>query len=116
MRGIKGHVAAAATMLAEKQHKTVILKGCGHAVTKTLRLHDLLRHGIEGLHSQVKTVVEEVSFESRTNKDDKRTRAVPSVEIILTMDPKAVTPSDPGYAPPVDPSEITPLEIAPTAN
>ena len=110
-RGIKTHVTSAATILQAKTHDCVILKGSGFAVAKTLRLCDILRHGFEGLHSNIQFTCEAVPFTLRSDVEKIRTRSIPQVEICLSLDIKAVPPNNPGYQPPVDSSEIKPIEV-----
>ena len=101
----------AAKAFKEETHDYLVLKGSGLAISKTLRLADLLRHGIEGLHTIVRFHCEEVQFESERKTDETRTRNIPTIEIMLSKDLELVSTEDIGYQPPVDSSLLKDLTV-----
>ena len=111
-RGIKGLVSNAHELLnGEEKYPFINLKGSGLAVAKTLRLCNVLRNGIEGLHSAVHFSCDAVEFENTKDPEQTRTRTVSSVDIILSLDIDQVGKDDPGYQAPVETDKIKPLEV-----
>jgi hypothetical protein len=83
--------------------RTVAVLGCGLAVSKALRLAEILQSGYPDVHSQTKFAT------TLFNRPPKPRAMLPTVTILLTRECSVITPDKPGYNPPVPESAIVPI-------
>ena len=86
----------------------VIIKGVSNAVESAVKLAELIKHRIKGLHQQNKishiTIVDEYEPLEEGLDHLKFTRIVTMLEIVLSKNP--VNINDVGYQEPIDESEV----------
>ena len=104
--GLKGHLVNAAQTLESGQ--TATIKAAGLAISKALRLYDLLRSGIEGIHSSVNHSVDDFTLETQGIE---KTRALPTIHIKMSKNSEEVPITSVGYQPPVDSEKMVKLAV-----
>eukprot|EP00210_Caulerpa_lentillifera_P002219 g2132.t1 len=106
------YVNYAASLYNEKGLKTLVLKGMGRAINKTVTLAEIIKRRVPGLHQVMNIGSVEITdtWEPKEEglNDLEITRHVSVISITLSSDPPNDT-THPGYQPPLPPEEVKPL-------
>lgn len=107
--GIRQYLEQANTIF--QSGKAAILKGSGNAMGNAIRVSEMLRNGVAGLHAINRFYAQEIEthFEPREQGLDPidQKRRVPSVEISLSLN--QLDANDVGYQAPVSAENVVPL-------
>lgn len=116
------YVNYAATLYNEKGQKSLVLKGMGRAINKTVSLAEIIKRRVPGLHQVMEIGSVDITdiWEPKEEglNELEITRHVSVITITLSSEPPADT-NVPGYQPPLPDDEVKPLldetsESAPT--
>lgn len=106
------YVNYAASLYNEKGLKTLVLKGMGRAINKTVTLAEIIKRRVPGLHQvmQIGSVEITDTWEPKEEglNELEITRHVSVISITLSSEPPTDT-TVPGYQPPLPPEEVKPL-------
>jgi len=94
-------------LVEEKEHRFVVLRGAGIAISIVVPLAELIRRRIPGIHqnTEITTIEQE-----ETNRDgEKYIRNLTMLKVTLSLDP--LDTDTPGYAAPLPDSEVTPFDV-----
>lgn len=111
---LHSYINYAASLLKDKGHHSVVLKGMGRAINKTVSLAEILKRRIGGLHqvTEIGSVDITDTWEPKEEGLDtlELTRHVSVITVTLSSDP--LDTSAPGYQPPLDEELVKPLQTA----
>lgn len=109
---LHSYINYAASLIQEKHHRAVVLKGMGRAINKTVSLAEILKRRIGGLHQNTEIGSVDITDTWEPKEEGlntlELTRHVSVITITLSSDPLDV--STPGYQPPVPDEEVKPLQ------
>eukprot|EP00210_Caulerpa_lentillifera_P000693 g670.t1 len=109
---LHNYINYAATLYNEKGKQTLVLKGMGRAINKTVTLAEILKRRIPNLHQLTNIGSVEItdSWEPKEEglNELEITRHVSVITITLSTEPPMDT-SLPGYQPPLPEEEVKPL-------
>lgn len=105
---VRNYISYAMALLEEKGHSSVVLKGMGKAINKTVVVAEILKRRMVGLHqltSIASTNIVDV-WEPKEEGLDRleTTRRVSVITIILSREP--LDSSDVGYQPPLPEDQV----------
>jgi DNA-binding protein len=109
--GIGRYLKRANDLFAEEGNNQVVIKGVSNAVESAVKLAELIKHRIAGLHQTNKishiTILDEYEPLEEGLDHLKFTRIVTMLEITLSKQP--LDTKDIGYQPPIDESLVQPF-------
>eukprot|EP00210_Caulerpa_lentillifera_P000891 g862.t1 len=92
--------------LQDKGRKTVVLKGMGRVINKTVSLAEILKRQVKGLYQRAEIgSIRIVQSGTEDENLQNSTRLLSTIEIVLTMEPE----DEKYYQPPVDESKEEPM-------
>lgn len=104
------YVAYAAKLFFEDNEEFVYLNSTGPATSNAIKVVELLRSGVKGLHAQYKIVGTEFvdEYEPLEEGLDRvvETRTISSLQIVLTVNKGEEITNDIGYMAPLDAEEV----------
>lgn len=110
----RNYISFANSLLTEKRHSSVILRGMGKAINKAVAIAEIVKRRIAGLHQNI--VISSLDItdiwepkEGTQGLDRIETVRQASV-IIITLSKDAPTAKGAGYQEPLPESEVKPLE------
>eukprot|EP01023_Acetabularia_acetabulum_P033156 TRINITY_DN3103_c0_g1_i1.p2 TRINITY_DN3103_c0_g1~~TRINITY_DN3103_c0_g1_i1.p2 ORF type:complete len:229 (-),score=65.29 TRINITY_DN3103_c0_g1_i1:778-1464(-) len=109
---IRNYVKYAITLLEEKKHEAVQLKGMGRAIIKTISTSEVIKRRVPGLHQTTELTSLDIVDKYEPLEEGlpvKETKRVVSV-ITITLSSKPLDANHPGYQDPLPADMVTPLE------
>lgn len=107
---MRNYVTYAASLFTDKNQTTVVLKGMGRVINKTVSLAEILKRRVKGLHQLTEIGSVEVTDTTPTQEEDAdpedATRLLSVISIVLTTQP----PDDCRYQAPLPDEEVEPLK------
>lgn len=105
---MRNYVAYAATLFSESKSHTVVLKGMGRVINKTVSLAEILKRRVKGLYQLAEIGSIKVVDKKHPKGDEEPTevvRLLSVIKIVLTTEPEDRTK----FQPPLDESMVEPL-------
>lgn len=105
---MRNYVAYAATIFSESKSHTVVLKGMGRVINKTVSLAEILKRRVKGLY-QLAEIGSIKVVDKKSGKGDEEptevVRLLSVIKIVLTTEPEDKAK----YQPPIDESMVEPM-------
>jgi len=105
---MRNYVAYAATIFSESKSHTVVLKGMGRVINKTVSLAEILKRRVKGLYQLAEIGSIKVVDKKNGKPDEEPTevvRLLSVIKIVLTTEPEDKAK----FQPPIDESMVEPM-------